>query len=277
MLFVSMLMIACGPKKPAEPEKPKEGWNQEPESSVFCYYPPSFSSLSEFDRKEALGAAFDAMISQWKGERQDGISMSGELIESVEIIMLGDMSKVEGVARDNLSYCKQYAANKSAINPWKEWFSGLPSKLRMGECDHHFSYIVPSADVEIDVDWEPTEPAQFRICKDDKIRVRASSADRFQLEEGGPWITVEGNPEVSTAGSTTHPCNTEGCLEGQLILRFKSDTMEEIVPIGTDGTYTAPDSGLIYYGINDDSFYNNKWYMENGVIEHATVRIEPIQ
>ena len=135
--------------------------------------------------------------------------MDSDLVETVETIMLGDMSKVESVVRDNLSYCKQYAAGPSAKAAWESWLSSLPVKLTEGECNHHYSVVLAHY-VEVDVDWEPAEP--LRICGGDKVRVRAAPADRYRLQPGGPWITVDGNTDVSTAGSETHPCNTDGCF-----------------------------------------------------------------
>jgi hypothetical protein len=275
MIFTALLFVACGPKKSQEPEAPKVGWIQEGEGSMACYYPPAFQNLEPLARKEAQSTSFDALIAQWSGDRGDGVSMSADLVETVETIMLGDMSKVESVVRDNLSYCKQYASSPSASASWETWLSSLPAKLTEGECNHHYSVILAHY-VEVDVDWEPAEP--LRICGGDKIRVRAAPHDRYQLEPGGPWITVDGNSEVSTAGSDRHPCNTDGCLEGQLVIRFQSTSgLTEVVPVGSDGTYTAPEEGVFTYGINDDSPENNKWYNANGLIEHADIRIEPVQ
>ena len=274
MIFSALILTACGQKKPQQPEAPKEGWVQEEGSSVACYYPPKFDSLEEMPRREARSEALDALIEQWKGARNDGVSMNADVIESIENIVLGDMSKIESVARDNLSYCKQFASSSSKAS-WESWLSSLPVTLTEGECNYHFSVIM-SHTVEIDVDWEPGEP--IRICSGDKIRVMASPNDRFQLEPGGTWITVDGNPEVSTAGNDAYPCQTEGCLKGQLVLRFlDKDGGETIVPIGSSGIFTAPADGVFSYGINDNSPEDNKWYNSSGVIEHASIEIRPVQ
>ena len=274
MLITSLLLVACGPKKPQEPEAPKVGWVQEGETSTACYYPPNFAVLDTLERKEAQSEAFDAVIAQWGGDK-GAFAMNSDVVETVETIMLGDMSKVESVVRDNLSYCKQYAASSSAKGTWESWLSSLPVKLTEGECNHHYSVVLAHY-VEVDVDWEPAEP--LRICGGDKVRVRAAPADRYQLQPGGPWITVDGNTEVSTAGSETHPCNTDGCFEGQLVIRFQSkDGDTTIIPVGSDGTFTAPADGVFTYGINDPSPEDNKWYNADGLIEHADIRIEPVQ
>ena len=275
MILTTLLLVACGPKKSQEPEAPKLGWVQEEGSATACYYPPDFASLEALGRKEAQSMAFDAVIAQWRGDRGDGVSMNSDVIDSVETIMLGDMSKVESVVRDNLSYCKQYASTPSAVGSWSSWLSSLPAKLTEGECNHHYSVVLVHY-VEVNVAWEPAEP--LRICGGDQVRVRAAPSDRFQLEPGGPWITVDGNSEVSTAGSETHPCNTDGCLEGQLVIRFQSKNgRQEVIPVGSDGTFTAPEDGMFTYGINDSTPENNKWYNDDGLIEHADIRIEPVK
>jgi len=274
MIFTALLFTACGPKKPQEPAAPKVGWMPEEGSSVACYYPPQFDALDEMPRREARSEALDALIEQWKGDRNDGISMNPDVIDSIQNIIWGDMSKVESVTRDNLSYCKQFASSSSTAS-WESWLASLPVKLTEGECNDHFSVIM-SHTVEIDVDWEPGEP--IRICGGDKIRVMASPNDRYQLEPGGKWITVDGDPEVSTAGSDEFPCQTEGCLQGQLVLRFMSkDNETTVVPIGSSGTFTAPSDGVFSYGINDNSPEDNKWYQSSGVIEHASIEIRPVQ
>ena len=66
MIFSALILTACGPKKPQEPEAPKEGWIQEEGSSIACYYPPKFDALEEMPRREARSNALDALIEQWK-------------------------------------------------------------------------------------------------------------------------------------------------------------------------------------------------------------------
>ena len=228
MIVSFLFLAACGPKKKVVVEKPKVGWVHEEASSTACYYPPNFEKLDTLERKEAQSAAFDAIVEQWRGSKNDGVKIREELIEGVETVLLGDMSKVEITVKDNLSYCKQYASSKSSLPQWQSWVSGLPSKLTEGECNYHFRDTVLDY-VEVDTEWMPASP--LRICKGDKIQITAAPKDRYRIDEGGPWITVQGNLDVPTAGSESHPCNTEGCFAGQLILRFKSESMEEVIPV----------------------------------------------
>ncbi|MEC7987705.1 MAG: hypothetical protein VX278_21230 [Myxococcota bacterium] len=266
-----LFITACAPKKVVV-EKPKIEWVQEDGSSAACYYAPAFETLDSLDRKEAQSKALDAIVSQWKGERNDGVKIKEELIDGVETVLLGDMLKVEVAVKENLSYCKQYASNASSLPQWQSWVSNLPAQLTEGECDHHFRDTVLDY-VEVDTEWMPASP--LRICKGDKIRISAAPKDRYRIEEEGPWITVQGDSNIPTAGSESYPCKVEGCFAGMVVLRFKSEDVEEVVPVGAQATYTAPADGVIFYGINDDTFYNNKWYMSNGLIEHASITVEP--
>ena len=127
--------------------------------------------------------------------------------------------------------------------------------------------------VNITTEWE----REFSICKDNKIRISAAPKDKFPNTEGGDWITVTGDPNQSAQG-TNLPCNVEGCLRGQLVLRFVSeDGVETILPIGAGITFTAPAHGTISYTINDDSFFDNKWYQAGGLIDHASIELAPAE
>ena len=173
MLITSLLLVACGPKKTQEPEAPKVGWVQEGETSTACYYPPNFAGLDTLERKEAQSEAFDALIAQWGGEK-GAFTMNSDLVETVETIMLGDMSKVESVVRDNLSYCKQYAAAPFAA-AWESWLSSLPVKQEVNVIT-----TIPLFSRTMQKGCRLGASRTLRICGGDKVRVRAAPADRYQ-------------------------------------------------------------------------------------------------
>ena len=143
------------------------------------------------DRKEAQSEAFDAILSQWRGERNDGIKIKEELVEGVETVLLGDMLKVEVTVKDNLSYCKQYSSNPGSLSQWQSWVSALPAKLTEGECNYHFRDTVLDY-VEVDTEWMPASP--LRICQGDKIKISAAPNDRYRID--GILITVQGNKDT---------------------------------------------------------------------------------
>ena len=127
--------------------------------------------------------------------------------------------------------------------------------------------------VEIDTDWLPSDP--LPICRGDTVVITGSSNDQYKIEEDGPWINVEGDKNKPTVDSEL-PCNTEGCFAGQLIMKFTTkDGTQEVYPVGTKFEFTASADGVIVYGINDDTYFDNKWYVSGGLIDHASITIKP--
>ena len=271
MLFSMVFLIGCGPK-PVKTVAPPTGWHQEETWSLACYYPPEFSKFGEIERREARVTVMDAILNQWKGERSDNITVDSELVDDVERVLLSDMVKVEKMAADNLAKCQSVASNQMSREDWKAWIVGLPASLTEGECLTNFSNTILDT-IEIDTDWLPSDP--LPICGGDTILITASASDQYRIDEDGPWINVDGDQGKSTVGSEL-PCNTEGCFAGQLIMKFTSkDGNEEVYPVGTEYEFTATTDGVIVYGINDDTFFDNKWYISGGLQDHASITIKP--
>ena len=261
--------LGCGGKKTEAP--PPVGWHQEEGWSMQCYFPPEYESLAMMDRKLQRGEVLDAMIAQWDGSQTGGTHFGERTVEMMETILLGEPEKIEQVSRENLTYCKAVATGGSK-DTWISWLTSQPAILTAGQCNRPFVDTVFDY-VNITTEWE----REFSICKDNKIRISAAPKDKFQITEGGDWITVTGDPNQSAQG-TNLPCNVEGCLRGQLVLRFVSeDGVETILPIGEGITFTAPAHGTISYTINDDTFFDNKWYQAGGLIDHASIELAPAE
>jgi len=263
------LLVGC-PKKPSGPPVPIVGWHKEAEGWSFeCYHPPDFGAMDEVQRKLKRAETLDAMMEQWKGGREDGISFEGGLIDEIETTLFGDMAKVEAVTMKNLEFCKT-ASTGGNKDGWNDWLNGLSGELTAGECFNHFDYTMYDY-LEIDTGWQRSMP----ICKDDKIRVSGTLKDRFRLTDKGEWINVGGDESDSTSG-TELPCNFEGCYRGMLILQFTTEAgVETVYPVGAELVFTAPENGTLSYRINDDTFYDNTWYQAGGIIDHASVEISP--
>ena len=78
--------------------------------------------------------------------------------------------------------------------------------------------------------------------------IRTSSKDHYQITEDGPWITVAGDPAISTSGQSDWPCNIEGCQAGVMMFRFVGESgmdtvyvagTELVLPLSTDTSTTA--------------------------------------
>lgn len=268
--LAAVTVLAGCPKKPSGPPPTIEGWHKEPEGWSFeCYFPPDFGKLDEVQRKLKRAETLDALMSQWKGGREDGVSFEEGMIDELETTFFGDMAKVEAVAMKNLEFCKT-AATGGNTDSWNSWLNGLSDQLTEGECFNHFDYTMYDY-LEIETGWQRSMP----ICKDDKIRVTGTLKDKFRITDKGGWITVAGDESDPTSG-TELPCNFEGCLRGMLILQFVTEAgVETVYPVGGELVFTAPENGTLSYRINDDTFYDNTWYQAGGIIDHASVEISP--
>ena len=272
--LISLVLVVggCG-KKNVAPPPPPVGWHKEPEGWNFeCYFPPNWASLDEISRKQARSKALDEMMSQWKGERDDGVSFRESSADEVELVLLGRPELVEQVAAKNLEFCKASATTPVGTDAWDNWVGGLDDQLNAGQClapllDTIFDYL------DINSGWQ----RNFPICEGNKIRITGSQKDRFRTTETGPWVTIAGDPAKPTVGNTEYPCNMEGCTEGILMFKFTSlDGVETIIPV-PDGElqFTAPAHGDISYRINDTTFYDNKWYKGGGIEDHTSIEISP--
>jgi len=270
--MIFLVALACGPKEPVQ-EAPKIGWHQEETWSVACYYPPEYEKMLELERLEARDKALEAMFSQWKGERADGVSFTEESIEAIEFVLLSKPDKIQELSRQNLEKCREVATGAISTADWATWGTQLPASLTAGECSRHFENTVFDY-LNITTDFENS----FAICKGDKIRVSGTVKDQYRISDDGAWINVEGDSSSPSLGKETLPCNLEGCFDGMLILKFTDeDGRETVSPVGAELIYTAPANGSITYGINDDTFYDNIWYQAGGLIDHASVEIAPAQ
>jgi hypothetical protein len=268
LLGFGLLTVACKP--PAPPPAAPKGWFKEPTGWKFeCYHPPDWSSLQETDRRMARAEAVSAIISQWSGKREDGISFDSQVVEDVEVTVLGRPDSMEGVVAQNLELCRKVSTGQADADAWYSWVRSLPGKLTAGECMTPLNYTMFDY-LEIGDGWQRALP----ICKGNKIRIWATTQDKFRLTDKGPWITVVGDPAGSATGD--YPCNTENCKPGQLIMRFKSEAgVESILPVGHELIWEAPENGEIMYRINDNTLYDNIWFKNGGITDHAAVTVEP--
>ncbi len=271
MYSFMILFVGCGQKKSVD-ETPKVGWYQEEDWSVACYHPPEYEKMLKMDREDSRQPAWEAMFDQWQGTRGDGMSVGEEVIERIDYQFSAKPIKVESVSQQNLEKCRQVATGQMTMDAWQGWVSGLPTELSAGECYNHFLDTVLD---DFQIDQSFANP--FPICKGDRIRISGSSQDQFRITDSGSWITIAGDLESPSLGKVDIPCNIEGCFDGMLILKFTdADGREAIHPVGTSLEFTAPLDGMITYGVNDDTYYDNQWYQSGGLIDHASITIAPL-
>lgn len=266
------ITAGCG-KKNAAPPAPPVGWHQEAEGWQFaCYFPPDWGAMNEMDRKMARASVLDEMITQWRGEREDGVTFKEDRIEELETTLLGRPTAIEGVATANLKHCMSVSTGKADPSPWKSWHSELPALLTEGECLTPFDYTMFDY-LDIGTSWQRVMP----ICQGDRVRISGTINDKYRVSDDGPWITVAGDPNQPTGGDTDLPCNLEGCFAGMLVVKFASeDGVETILPVH-DGQliFEAPEHGEISYRINDGTYYDNTWFTNGGIVDHTAIEISP--
>jgi len=265
-IIATALVAGCGSGgKQVKAAKPIEGWHAEEGWPGQCYHPPAFAEMGPGDRRIARQRTMETMMSQWRGERGDGVSFDDSDISALEVVLLGQPDLIEEVAQENLERCTTAMAAGGDTAAWARWLRDTPGRLTEGQCRYApFDYRLFDY-LDINHGWQI--PA--KVCQFNKVRIRASSLDYYQIEKGGKWINVDGDHDRPTLGSSL-PCNFEGCYAGMLLLRFTGDSgAQQIYPAGTEFLFEAPEHGTIDVQINDDTWFDNRYKIE-GTIEHHT-------
>ncbi len=277
MLLLGWFVLGCGPKKAApEAAAPIVGWHAEEGWSGACWYPPDFDAIEAEQgtaaRSLARQESLEAMVAQWRGQREDGIAFDPDRVEDAETTLLGYPDRIEETARENLEHCRQAMATGDD-SAWAAWLAELPARLTEGECltplvNTYFDYL------DIGTGWQLEVP----MCQGDRAHITATEKDLYRVEEGGPWINAAGDPNRPTVGEENLPCNQEGCYLGMLIGRFVGESgVENIFPIGLEATFTAPENGVLSIAINDTTYYDNTWHQTGTITDHTGIQIEPAE
>ena len=228
------------------------------------------TTLAEGPKRVSWQETRDAMLAQWRGERGDGVTLRDKAVTDLETVMLSKGDRVEVVARENLEQCKTAMSTGGGTTAWDSWVTEIAGRLTVGECPYApldytaFNYL------NINAGWQNRLP----VCRGDRIVIHGTDADYFQLEEGGPWLNVAGDPNQKATAAL--PCNIEGCLKGQLVLKFTSDShVTQVIPVGIAIEFLVPEHGQIEVMINDDSLSDNKYKVERGLEHHTGVEVKP--
>jgi hypothetical protein len=250
-----------------EPAGP--GWHEVGSNGGSCYYPPDWGSLTAGPKRVAWQEARDAMMSQWRGDRGDGVQFPDKVITDFETVMLAKPERVELVAAENLEQCEK-AMKGAGTDAWQKWLVATPGRLTEGECPYAPMDYTLYDYLSINNEWQ----IPVNVCKGNKILIHGTENDMFQIADGGPWINVAGDSSMTDVSGL--PCNLEGCVRGQLIMRFKGESgVESILPVGIEREFLAPEHGVIHVMINDDSWTDNKYKVEKGLEHHTGIEYKP--
>ena len=274
-VLVPCLVLSVAGKKDKKKKKKDKGapavelvgWQPAgPEGAGSCYHPPKWDGIgAEGPRKLARAEAIAAIVGQWRGDRGDGVQMPERLVTNVETVLFGDPADVETIAGENLAWCEKHFAGNGA--GWADWATGLPTRLTAGECKGSLLPQEMHDYLNLSSGWH----MNMGFCKGEKILISASNQDYYRVDEGGPWITADGDPDKVASGD--YPCTDQGCKVGQLLIRFKNydGSIDIVQPGGTETVFTMPDHGSIWVRINDKTPADNAWKVEGGLQHHTGV------
>jgi hypothetical protein len=267
-------MAEAKPKKAkGPPPPPPVGWYKEEGWSGECFAPPDFEKLGEGDRKMERQKALEAMVAQWSGARDEAVKMTGTAAEDLETVLLGRPQMIEGVARQNRDLCVAFRKGGD-LGDWQSAIKALPAKLTVGECPSPpltytlFDYL------DIGKSWQ----RPIGLCKGDKALITATVTDKYRVADNAPWITVEGDPSQPKPGGADWPCTVEGCLVGMLVGKFVTEAgVELIFPIGAEKVFVAPEHGTLSWSINDNVWYDNRFFKGKSIEDHTAVTVAPAE
>lgn len=268
--WIPLVVLACN-KSPKE-VAPIEGWHQEEGWTGACWYPKNFDELGPGDSRVHRQETLEAMMSQWTGGRDDGISFDEITTTNVETILLGEPEKIEMLAVGNLEQCQRAMAG-GGQGEWKDWLVRTANQMTDGQCQHRPMRYTLFDYLNIGSSWH----IPVGVCEGDHIRIKATVNDLYRISEDGPWINTEGDPSQPSVGADW-PCNIEGCYAGQLIMRFVGDSsgIETIMPVGVQKEWIVPEHGQIDIMINDTTYYDNVYKIEGGIEHHTAIEYSPV-
>ena len=247
-----------------------EGWHAEEGWAGQCYYHKNFATLGRGDVYEARQASMDAMMSQWRGERNDGIQFDEEKIIELETTILGNISLLDTVASQNLKQCIDHFSGTAGPQDWQNWFWGINGILTEGDCKSPpltytlFDYL------DVGKGWQIPAP----VCQGDQVTVSGSTIDYYRVSDDSPWVNVAGDTNTRATGDE-YPCTLEDCFVGTLIMRFTDEAGNETVyAVGESYRFTAPAHGKIEVRVNDDTFYDNVFKKEGAMIHHTSIEYD---
>jgi hypothetical protein len=263
LAMVGVVASGCGKKAPSGPVV-IEGWHKQSGWTGECYFPKNYKDSDRITQNEVR----EAMMSQWRGERNDGVVFSEAMLERMELALLGKPDAVKGVARQNLEYCKKAMSGESSVDAWQSGISSLARTLVEGDCKWPPLRYQQHDYLEIDQGWH----FEGRVCKGDRIRIEVSAQDEYRLSDNGPWITAVGDLSQPALGDK-YACTIEGCYAGTVIYRFTGeDGSVTIGPVGTGIRWEALQHGILHLQINDDgTWFDNTWRRKGSLVDHASI------
>jgi hypothetical protein len=272
MLSLLLLLPTAEAKKPKTPPPPPVGWYHEEGWAGDCYNPKDFAAMTELDRRSYRTTVLSDMTSQWRGSRDDGVSMDVVMIDELESVLLAKPTNIDSIAVENARQCVAFRKG-GELAAWENYLRTLKPQLTAGDCAHPLTYTKFDY-LDIGKGWQMETP----MCKGNKAHISGTTQDKYRITDAGPWITVAGDPAVRSI-EAQYPCNAdEKCFAGMLLGRFVTEAgVEVIFPIGAETTFTAPENGTLTVSINDYQWYDNRYFKTAQIEDRTAITVEPGQ
>ena len=256
------LVLGC-PKNTEviETPGPTVGWTIKSGWTGACFTAPDFSTLDGEVRGKQERDSLTAMTSQWLGARNDGVRFDEKAARGVGKLLPAE--RIGEIAAQNLAFCAEVMSGEASTAAWSAWLEELYEDLQEEACPD------PLVDTYLTLDVTQQWFAEVPVCAGDHWFLRAES-DQYRTTKGASTHTVMGT-EGDASGL---PC--PDCPRGSLIVRFDGEDGSSTLMIG--GTYaegTAPVSGTLSIGLNDDDFSDNTYRVKGGVQDSVGVQVGP--
>ena len=256
------ILLAC-PKEgaPEEAHGSTVGWTIERGWTGACFVPPDFSTLEGEVRAKQEQNTMDALVGQWTGERNDGVSFDANAAKGVREMLPAE--RIGDVAAENLAFCRDAMSGEATTTSWGTWLEELHAELKEESCPD------PLEDTYLTLDVRVQWFAEVPICAGDAWFLKAES-DEYRVRADGPTHTVAG----TEGDASSLPC--PDCPVGALIVRFEGeDGSTAVMLAGTSVQGVAPVAGRLRIGLNDDDFSDNAYRVQGGVKDSVGIQVGP--
>jgi len=283
MILVTLIAVAlCAPVAHAKKKKKKEEAPKiEPGTwydyhGTQCYNPPDFASEQNEPKRRMLRQnAMDEMMKLLKGEINEQIVVEERKIDAWETDFLGKPKAIEPFVAENLTECKKFADGELGLGAYVKWLAGGGKRATAGDCVNPLQYELHQ-NLTVQEGWQ----VRRHMCKDDQVLIETTRDNKYTVADTGdydttPWITPEGDPTQPEAGPD-YPCPQ--CPVGAVVYRFEFDDDSKETLLGTLGPeleFKAPGHGYISFTVNDQTYYDNRFHEDKGVIDYLPLSIYP--
>ena len=240
-----------------------------------CYAPPDFTTMGRSEAQSTRLTAYDQAKRRWAGEVEPAFKLSDRQLSELEAVYLNRPEDLGPMLAIDLTLCQQWANGNLDLDTYGTELVAQSRAVGKGRCEPT-AFTLISNHLLVDKSWQVEIP----LCKDQRVVVSLSNA-RYSITysdqvptEQVRWISADGDPDSTNLDGA--PCQSQGCKPGMVVGRFVPQVGDPIIfPVGKSLTYTAPAHGDLSFRINDDSFYDNRFFQEKQVFDFLVIEVRP--